>query len=159
MPRYKIKVDGVVFSAQRATGVGVLFWDSHGQIIAALSKKINYPLGALEAEVKAFEEGFHFAKDVGVHDFIIEGDSLLMFNALCGVSPPSSSVASLVSKMLMMCADFNRVNFSHIRRQGNRLAHLLAKHALDVVEFSTWIEENPCFLVQSLVHDVSFNFD
>lgn len=95
MPRYRINVDGAVFLAQRAPGVGDLFRDSHGQIIAALSKKINYPLGALEAEVKAFEEGFHFAKDVGIHDFIIEGDSLLMFNAFCGVSPPPSSVASL----------------------------------------------------------------
>lgn len=92
-------------------------------------------MGALEAEVKAFKEVFRFAKDVGVHDFNIKGDSLLMFNALCGVSPPLPPVASLISGMLMMCADFNRVDFSSIRRQGNKPAHLLAKYALDILDY------------------------
>lgn len=58
-----------------------------------------------------------------------------MFNALCGVSPPLPPVASLISGMLMMCADFNRVDFSSIRRQGNKPAHLLAKYALDILDY------------------------
>ena len=70
--RYKVNVDGAVFSAQKCAGVGVLIRDSNGQVIAALSRKLNAPLGALEVEAKAFEVGLEFAHDVGVHDFVLE---------------------------------------------------------------------------------------
>ncbi|XP_075645647.1 protein neprosin-like [Castanea sativa] len=75
-PRYKINVDGSVFSTLESVGVGVLIRDSEGQVIAVLSKKINAPLGALEVEARAVEVGLEFARDTGVHDFILEGDSL-----------------------------------------------------------------------------------
>lgn len=57
LSRYKVNVDGAVFSAQKAIGVGVLIHDSHGQVVAAMRKKINAPLGALKAKAKAFEAG------------------------------------------------------------------------------------------------------
>ena len=66
---YKVNVDGAVFAAQKSVGVGVLICDSYGQVVAAISKKINAPLGPLEAEVKAWEEGVKFAREVGVYDF------------------------------------------------------------------------------------------
>ena len=47
--------------------------DSNGQVIDALCRKLNSPLGAQEVEAKAFEVGLEFAQDVGVHDFILEG--------------------------------------------------------------------------------------
>ncbi|XP_065616449.1 uncharacterized protein LOC136061925 [Quercus suber] len=152
--RYKINVDGAVFKSQRTAGVGVVVRDCQGQVVAAMSKKINAPLGPLEAEAKAFEAGTQFAKDVGIQDFIIEGDSLVLYNALCGNTPPPASVAAVVLGMKMMCGDC--VDFSHIRRQGNKPAHLLAKHALSIVDFIAWIEENPSFLAQALNHDVLF---
>ena len=61
---------------------------------------------------------------------------------------------SLILGMQELCEEFHRVSFSHIRRQGNRLAHLLTKYDKGIVDFSTWMEENPCFLEQTLVHDV-----
>lgn len=42
------------------------------------------PMGALEVEAKAFEAGLLFAKEVGIHDVVLEGDSLIIYNALCG---------------------------------------------------------------------------
>ena len=53
--RYKLNVDGAVFKTQKTAGVGVLIRDEQGQVIAALSQKINAPLGALEVEAKAAE--------------------------------------------------------------------------------------------------------
>lgn len=51
----------------------MLICDSHSQVVATMSKKINAPLRALEAEAKAFEVGLQFVMDVGIHDFILEG--------------------------------------------------------------------------------------
>ncbi|KAL0016523.1 hypothetical protein SO802_003592 [Lithocarpus litseifolius] len=64
--RYKINVDGAVFKMQKSAGVGVLIRDEHGQIVAALSQKINAPLGALEVEAKAVEIALQFARDISV---------------------------------------------------------------------------------------------
>ncbi|KAL0003498.1 hypothetical protein SO802_017279 [Lithocarpus litseifolius] len=155
--RYKINVDGAVFKTQKSAGVGVLIRDEHGQIVAALSQKINAPLGALEVEAKAVEIALQFARDVSISDFIMEGDSLVIYNALCGHSPPPSSVASVISGALVFCGVFQQVDFSHIRRQGNKPAHLLAKHVLGIVDYVAWLEESPCFLTQALTHDVSFS--
>ena len=96
-------MNGAVFAWHKSIGVGVLIRDSYGQVVAAISKKINAPLGLLEAEVKAWEEGVKFAREVGVYDFTLEGDSLVVFNALSGRSTPPVSVESIIRGILMVC--------------------------------------------------------
>ena len=63
---FKINVDGTVFASQKATGLGVIIRDDRGRVEAALSKKVWVPLGALEAEAKAFEAGLLLARDIGI---------------------------------------------------------------------------------------------
>ena len=65
-------------------------------------------------EAKAFEVGLEFARDVVVQHFIIEGGSLVVYNALCGFSTPSSMIASVVWGILMSCGPLDRINFSHV---------------------------------------------
>ena len=48
--------------------------DHSGRVTAALSKIVHQPLGPLEIENKAMEEGVTFAWDVGIRDVIFEGD-------------------------------------------------------------------------------------
>ena len=85
----------------------------------------------------------------------MESDSLIMVQALNGTSVPPSAVSAVVQGILDLSSSFRRVEFSHIKRQGNRPAHVLAKHALGIVDFIAWIEETPCFLEQALIHDVT----
>ena len=66
----------------QAAFVGVLVRDAASKTIGALSKKIWAPLKAVEVEAKAVETGLQFTKDLLIHDFILESDSLLMTNAL-----------------------------------------------------------------------------
>ena len=151
---FKINVDGAVFASQKAVGLGVIIRDDRGRVEAAMSKKVLALLGALEAEAKVFEAGLLLARDIGIQDVILEGDSLVIFNALCEVSLPPSSVASIVIGMLDLCKVFWRIEFSHVKRKGNRAAHLLAKHAVGIDDFIVRMEENPCFLERALSHDV-----
>ncbi|XP_075636819.1 uncharacterized protein LOC142609068 [Castanea sativa] len=151
---FKVNVDGAVFSNQKATGVGVTIRDDRVRLEAAMSKKLHAPLGALKAEAKAFKAGIIFARDVGVQDIIIEGDSMIIFRALCELSPPPQSVASIIEGILDIVREFRSVQFSHTRRQGNIPAHILAKHASSIANFTVWIEQNPCFIEQALIHDV-----
>ena len=128
-------MDGVVFSKQKATGVGVIIWDDRGRLKATMTMKLHAPLGALEVEAKAFEVGMQFAKDVGIRDVVLEGDSIIINRALCELSTPPSSMAPIIEGILDLSKDFRRVQFSHIRRQGNRPTHLPAKHLSSIVDY------------------------
>ena len=96
-------------------GVGVIVRDDKGKIEAAMSRKIPILLGAVKAEVMAYETGLLFAKDIGIHDFLIEGDSFISHHAMCNMSTPSSSVAAVIQGMQDMCNEFRGVMFSHIK--------------------------------------------
>ena len=53
-----------------------------------------------------------------------------------------------------MSYEFRSVKFSHIYKKDNVHAHLLAKHAISIEDFSIWIVKSPYFLKQTLLHDV-----
>ncbi|XP_075659550.1 uncharacterized protein LOC142629445 [Castanea sativa] len=152
---YKINVDGAVFGAQKSVGVGVVIRDDEGRVMGACYKKLRAPMGAMEAEAKAFEVGIQFAKDMLIHDFILEGDSLILVNALNETSPPPSAVAAIVLSSLSAFKDFRRVDVSHVKRSGNWPAHLLAKYAIGISDFAVCVEESPSFIDQALLQDVT----
>ena len=49
--------------------------------------------------------------------------------------------------MLVAIDEFRKVEISHVCKQDNRPTHLLAKHAVSIVNFSTWIEESLFFRI------------
>ena len=75
---FKENVDGAIFAELKVVGIRVVKRDMEGKVKAALSKKINAPLGPVEDETKAFEMGIQFANDMGIRDVLIEGDSLIV---------------------------------------------------------------------------------
>ena len=79
--------------------------------------------------------GLQFAKDLVLQEFILEGDSLFVYRALAGLSPPSAMVALVVYGILDSCPEVHNVRFSHMQHKGNKHAHLLAKHALVSIDF------------------------
>ena len=83
-------------------------------------------MDAVGGEAKAFEVGISYARDVGVAEFILEGDSLIISHALCELwsceqSSPPSSIGPIVNGILSSSHDFQHIEFFHVRRQGNRL--------------------------------------
>lgn len=141
--QFKINVDGAVFTKQKAGGVGVVIRENEGRLEAALSKKIPIPLGAVEVEAKAFEVGLLFAKEVGVRDAILEGDSMIIYNALCNYSSAPSSIVSVVQGIDDISGDFWSVGYSQVRRQGNLPAHILVEYASSMTDYVAWIVEDP----------------
>ena len=137
--RYKVNVDSAIFSAKKSAGVGVMIRDSNGQVIAALCRKLNSPLGAQEVEAKAFEVGLEFAQDVGVHDFILEGG---FFGGL------QCTLWFLYTTIYDSTCDMRYFDVLWAFRQNQFFlcAHFLVKHALSIADYLTWMKETPCFL-------------
>ena len=70
----KVNVDAATFNDIRSTGIGIVIRDSMREVVAALCKKLEAPLGPLEAKSKAFEAGILFALSCGFTDVVLEGD-------------------------------------------------------------------------------------
>ena len=133
---YKVNVDRAVFSSQKEDDVWVIIRDDKGLVVAALSKKM----------ARAFEASIQLAKDVGIHELVLEGDSIIVYRALTSISPSSASVAPIIYGIGATSHDFHFVVFFHVCRQGNKPADLLVEHALSIIDFSIWLEVNHCVL-------------
>lgn len=127
--------------------------DDAGEVVAALSKNWKCPLGAIEAEAKALEAGVIFARDVGVRDVEFECNSLEIYNAVQELVSSSSSAANVLAGIMFQALLFRQWTFSHIKRQGNVPAHVLAQHAKNVEVYVAWVEECPNILEQVCAHD------
>ena len=120
-------------------------------MIAALSKRWPYPLGALEAEAKAWEVGALFAWEVGIREAKFEGDLLAVCNALRGLVSSPSSVVNVLAGFMDHASHLRGWKVSHINRQGNVPAHLLAQHAQHVVDYVAWLEECPSLIKHAII--------
>ncbi|XP_075645031.1 pyruvate, phosphate dikinase, chloroplastic-like [Castanea sativa] len=156
----KINVDGALSKTSSSVGIGVVIRDNAGRLIATLCKHFHVLLGPIETEAKAFEAGLQLAWDLGLQNIVLEGDSLVILRALYALSNPPSSVDSLCLGMQLIYSEFHSVNVSHVQRQRNKPAHLLAKFALSIHDYCVWIGESPSCIVQALIQDsVIVSFD
>ena len=134
--------------------MGVVIRDGAGHVIVALSRKLYTPLGSLETEAKAIEIGVTFAMEVGVKDVTFEDDSLVICNAIHGLTEAAPLVQNVVTGIPKRVQDFHTFAFSHTKRQGNVLAHVLAQHAVYVEDFVVWLEECLGCIDHACMHDI-----
>ena len=155
-PWYEANMDGAIFSQQKETGIGVVIRDHHGVVVAALGKKLKALLGAIEVEAKAMKEAVNFTWDIGIRDCLFESDSLTVVNAMLRLTNPPSSIANIIARSLSLLYKFRDVNFSHVVRSGNKVAHTLVQFARGVSDHNAWVEETPGCIEHLVSQDVLF---
>ena len=71
---YKVNVDEAEFKESSSCGIGIIIRNERDEIMGAMSKRMELPLGALEIEAKAFKEGILLARDLRLKHIVLEGD-------------------------------------------------------------------------------------
>ena len=118
-----------MFEESGSCGIGVVIRNERGLLMGAMSKKLDLPLGALEMEAKAFEEGILLAGDLGLGKIFLEGDAKLVTNALAGCYSPPSSIQMIIGGIQRWSFNVQAWQVSHVCRTGNCAAHLMARNA------------------------------
>ena len=149
----KLNFDGVVFSELGKVGLGVVVHDCQGNAIASLSKQAPLPFSLVIVVAMATTRAMTFAQELGIIEFILEGESKVVIISLRSKEASLSSFGHLLEFTKSSLVTSKCIAFSHVRRTGNKVAHNLTRHARHDRDLSVWVEDVPPHLYDVLFAD------
>ena len=144
-----------MFKELGSCGIGVVIRNERGLLMGAMSKKLDLPLGALEMEAKAFEEGIQLAGDLSLRNIVMESDTKMVTDALAGRCSPPSSIQMIIEGFRRWSLNVHAWQVNHVCRMGNFAAHLMARNAKLVNDSIVWVENTPPIIECQVTKDVS----
>ena len=115
--------------------------DNNGAVLASCLEKLHQAYKPEEVEALAALKAVTLACDLGFRKAILEGDSLGLIKALKSTEDSLSPIDLLVDDVKRVASSFERLVYSHVKRNGNRVTHSLAKNALRIPNFQVWMED------------------
>lgn len=104
--------------------------------MASLSQPIPLPLTALETKTLAAARALEFAQKLGLNSVILESDCEILIKSLMEDLLSVASSGLLIQDVKVIAESFQCIRFSHVHREGNKVAYNLARHACHVTGFS-----------------------
>lgn len=126
-----------------------------GLVIASLAQPLNQDFKAVEIEALATSRALEFATDIGLDNAIVEGDSLVVTQALKTKDVGLVAYGLLIKDACSLAGNFSEVSYSHIKREGNKVAHCLAKLVVNLAECVIWMDEVPPFIYHLVQADLA----
>lgn len=109
------------------------------------------------AEALAARHGLQIALEAGLTKIILETDCLKLYYSLQRRNRENNMFGAVVNDILVLADKCNAISFSHIRRSGNKPAHLLAKSSMKYQEPRVWIEEAPFDVMKLVMEDLNIS--
>ncbi|KAL6526559.1 hypothetical protein OROGR_015649 [Orobanche gracilis] len=149
--RWKVPAQGMVklnVDAARGAvgwGLGVVIRDHMGEVLLLASGKEGVDLGVNFAEASAIRRGLILAMEHGHTRIHVESDSLTVINGIQDTSKHNSYLSLILGEIRTLSQAFVSISFSHVFREGNVVAHNIAKYAVSNSEH-IWCDDFPiCF--------------
>lgn len=124
-------------------GCGIIVRDYKGFVIAAQSKRLNALQELVIAEAMAALVVVEFSRDLGIHSIILEGDSLLVVQAIRDQGNNLRPYGQIVDDVRLILQMLLSWMVSRVKREANTAAHCLPKFALNCTNERIWMEESP----------------
>ncbi|KAK0608384.1 hypothetical protein LWI29_029944 [Acer saccharum] len=145
----KINSDATLSDAKGVSGVGVVIRDWKGEVLASCCQRFEVCFQPFIAEAVAILTGIRLALQLGLFPALLESDALAVVELISAKVVPASDVGIVINDILNLISSCF-VSFSFVPRLANRVAHGLAKLALDYKGRSVWVGDCP-LAVESLV--------
>lgn len=127
---YKVNFDGATFDNENNAGFGVVIRNSEGVVMASLSQLVPLPSTVIEVEVLAARPAMELIIELGFDHVILEGYSEILIKALKNGGSELTQFGHLVNDIHFLASKISGFQFSHVHRQGNQIAHSLARRAI-----------------------------
>ncbi|XP_075638417.1 uncharacterized protein LOC142610490 [Castanea sativa] len=140
---FKINFDGVVFPREKKSVIGFVIKDHRGLVIASCSKLVHQELCSADVEAMVAGCALSFALDVGVKRAGLECDSLTVIKWLMEEERLLVPLGLLIEDAKQSAQHFDKLLYSHVKRECNFVAHSLARYAIGILDFLVWIDDIP----------------
>ncbi|KAL0010234.1 hypothetical protein SO802_005342 [Lithocarpus litseifolius] len=147
---FKLNFDAVVFSEANRTGVRAIIHNYKGEVMAAMFARGSAVQSSEEGELLECTKAIEFTIDASFSRLVIEGDNVDVIKAISSQEANVSLLGNVVEDIKHLIRGLQWVSTSHIRRSGNKVAHVLAQHARIIVEDLYWIEDSPPPVIEQL---------
>ena len=106
-------------------------------------------------EASAARRGLELALETGFGRVILEGDSKILITALEEHTHSLANFGHIAQDIQYLASHFSSVEYTHVHRQCNNVAHLLARRAVSYPQFQVWMEDVPLDIIYVLQADVN----
>ena len=124
-----------------------------GQVMASLAQRIPLPSTTIEVEALVAQRAMELALEIGLNKGVLEGDSLILMNALKTNSHSLAQFGHIIKDIQFLASQFSIISFSHVKRHCNTIAHSIARRALSFSSLQVWMEDVPLELADVLQVD------
>ena len=139
----KINLNSAVFTNDNCSRIAVVIKNGSGSVLVSCTKKLNQAYSGEHIEALAVATALSFASEIGFKRAVLEGDSLSVINALKERVSLLTPTGLLVEDVKSLSQRFDQLLYSHTRREGNHVAHSLAKYAIRILDFFVWMKDVP----------------
>ncbi|XP_035538485.1 uncharacterized protein LOC118343802 [Juglans regia] len=140
---FKANFDAAFNMAEQIMGLGVVIRDCNGEVMAVKCANRKCRSSPFIAECSAMWEAMELCKELDFWDVWLEGDAKDVIDAVNRDEEDESRYGHVVEdlKQSLKQSKSWKVVFTH--RDGNEVAHHLAKMAIHCISDQYWIKEGP----------------
>ena len=125
----KNNFDGSVNTERRRGGIGIVARDSNGRLLGYHNEVLEGIRDPQAAEFIAATRAMEWSLEQGSMSVHVEGDALNVINSINKGNVDFSAMGNLIQEARVIKSLFQVCKLMHIRRDGNKAAHALAKES------------------------------
>ena len=117
--------------------------DCHGEVIASLTQQLDQAYQPVEVEAMAANKAVEFGSELGLHNAIIKGDSVVVAKALKCKEFGLAPYAHLLKDVSLFSGLYLQLSYSHVKKDSIKVVHSLARLVLTSQYCTAWMEDVP----------------
>ena len=138
---FTLFVDAALSETTERIGLGAAIISSDNRTQATLSKPLEGMLSVLHAETLALVAGLQWAQTTGLTLRKVLTDSQSLVQALNSETEYHNELGLLIDDARELMLFFPGMSWSHVSRNLNVHAHILARQALQLEDEISWLED------------------